>query len=62
LVKEGDSVAQDQPLLILEAMKMEHVLTAARAGVVNKFYCSEGAIVDDGKLLADLAPLDAPAK
>jgi biotin carboxyl carrier protein len=43
-------------------MKMEHVLTAARAGVVNKFYCSEGAIVDDGKLLADLAPLDAPAK
>jgi 3-methylcrotonyl-CoA carboxylase alpha subunit len=58
LVNEGDEVALDQPLLILEAMKMEHVLTAARAGVVNKVYCSEGAIVDDGKLLADLAPLE----
>jgi len=62
LVKEGDSVEADQPLLILEAMKMEHVLTASRAGVVSAVHCSEGAIVDDGKVLADLAPLEEPTK
>lgn len=28
MVKEGDTVHKDQPILILEAMKMEHMMTS----------------------------------
>jgi len=54
LVAAGDSVKEGQPLMILEAMKMEHVLTAARDGTVAAVHAAEGAIVSDGAVLAEL--------
>ena len=35
-VAEGETVAAGQPILVLSAMKMEHVLEAPSAGVVRK--------------------------
>jgi biotin carboxyl carrier protein len=36
LVKEGEEVSKDAPLLVLEAMKMENVLKAPAPGIVDK--------------------------
>ena len=48
LVKAGDTVAKDQPLMIMEAMKMEHTIRAPANGVVDVIYFSEGEMVDGG--------------
>ncbi len=37
LVKPGDTVTENQPLLVLEAMKMENEVVAAHAGTVGQF-------------------------
>ncbi len=50
-VKLGDSVEVGQPLVVLEAMKMEQVLVAPAAGVVTEIGCSEGDIVEAGRVL-----------
>lgn len=55
MVKEGDEVQEGQPLLILEAMKMEHTLTAKRAGVVESVPYAEGVLVEAGAALVVLA-------
>ncbi len=47
-VAVGDSVERGQALLILEAMKMEHTLTAAADGVVEAVHFAVGDMVDDG--------------
>jgi len=57
-VKPGDHVKEGQPLLILEAMKMEHVVVSPRHGVVQEVHCSEGSIVSDGSVLAELEELE----
>ena len=54
LVAQGDTVEAGQPLVILEAMKMEHVMKAARSGVVTRVHCDEGSIVADGATLVEL--------
>lgn len=46
LVKEGDEVAEDQPLVILEAMKMENEIRALRAGVVRRVDVASGQRVE----------------
>jgi len=51
LVASGDRVAADQPLLIVEAMKMEHVLTAPGAGIA-RIDAAIGDHVERGQLLA----------
>jgi biotin carboxyl carrier protein len=51
LVRPGDAVALRQPLVVIEAMKMENELTAARAGVVRAVDVAEGASVEAGRLL-----------
>ncbi|MCT8159476.1 acetyl/propionyl/methylcrotonyl-CoA carboxylase subunit alpha [Pseudoruegeria sp. SHC-113] len=56
LVTAGQAVTKGQPLAILEAMKMEHTLTAARDGTVAELLTSEGAQVQDGALLLALEP------
>jgi 3-methylcrotonyl-CoA carboxylase alpha subunit len=48
LVEAGTSVAENQPLLILEAMKMEHLLRAPNDGVVKKFNFGAGDQVAEG--------------
>jgi propionyl-CoA carboxylase alpha chain len=51
-VRRGDVVQQGQPLLWVEAMKMEHVIAAPHHGVVAELPVSAGEQVDVGALLA----------
>jgi acetyl-CoA carboxylase biotin carboxylase subunit len=53
-VKAGDKVAKGQPLLTLEAMKMEHALTAAFDATVAELNAEVGAQVSEGTLLVKL--------
>jgi acetyl-CoA/propionyl-CoA carboxylase biotin carboxyl carrier protein len=53
LVASGDRVDAEQPLLIVEAMKMEHVLTAPSAGIV-RLDAAIGDHVERGQLLATI--------
>ena len=54
LVSAGDTVSADQPLVILEAMKMEMTLKSPRDGVVAEVGAEAGALVDDGQALVTL--------
>lgn len=54
MAKAGDSVAAGQPILILEAMKMENVIKAAADGVIAKIPVSKGAAVEKGQLLVKM--------
>jgi len=54
-VKVGDAVAKGQPLVTLEAMKMEHVLQAPFAGVVEEVAVAIGGQVVEGAPLVRLA-------
>jgi 3-methylcrotonyl-CoA carboxylase alpha subunit len=47
-VKAGDSVQVDAPLLVLEAMKMEHTIVAPAHGVVETVAVAVGARVEEG--------------
>jgi 3-methylcrotonyl-CoA carboxylase alpha subunit len=53
-VKAGDRVAKGAPLMILEAMKMEHTITAPAAGVVAAVNFAVGDRVKEGADLVDL--------
>lgn len=52
LVSEGDAVEEGQPLLVLEAMKMENQVEAPRDGVVKSISVSAGDTVEAGAHLA----------
>ena len=54
LVAVGDMVAQDQPLLILEAMKMQNEIRAEREGVVQEVFVAPGTAVPAGAALVRL--------
>ncbi len=47
-VSAGDAVTKGQPLLILEAMKMENDIMAPFDGVVKEIYTTKGASVNSG--------------
>lgn len=49
MVNVGDQVAFEQPLVILEAMKMENELVAPRAGVVTAIHVAPNSAIDVGK-------------
>ena len=51
LVKEGEEVKKNQPLLTVEAMKMETSIVANQDGVIDKIYVKEGEQVNQGDLL-----------
>lgn len=53
-VREGDRVETLQPVAVLEAMKMEHVVHAPRSGTVRRVYFREGDRVPKGAVLLDL--------
>ena len=48
LVQPGAEVEKGAPLVILEAMKMEHAIVAPRAGVIAALNCAEGEMVQPG--------------
>lgn len=54
LVAEGDTVEKNQPLLVVEAMKMQIEIKASHAGTVLKIRVKEGDQVEAGVPLAEL--------
>lgn len=52
-VNKGDEVEEGQALLILEAMKMENVLTSPRSGVIKKLAVEKGQTVAKNDLLIE---------
>jgi glutaconyl-CoA/methylmalonyl-CoA decarboxylase subunit gamma len=51
LVRPGDAVRARQPLVVVEAMKMENELRAGRDGTIAEIHAKEGSSVDAGALL-----------
>lgn len=54
-VKEGDTVSEDQTLLVLESMKMEIPVGAPRAGTVLRVLVGPGEAVSEGQDVVVLA-------
>lgn len=54
--KVGDTVAADQTLVVVSAMKMEHKLMAGVAGTVRKVAAAKGGTVDQGAELVVVEP------
>lgn len=54
-VHPGQQVRENDPLVVIEAMKMENVVRARRAGVIGSLYVSPGQQVGYGEPLLDFA-------
>ncbi len=55
-VENGDRVEKNQPLLVIEAMKVEHTIRAPSAGTVDAVHYGVGDRVDEGVELAAFTP------
>uniref|UniRef100_A0A8C5BB05 Propionyl-CoA carboxylase alpha chain, mitochondrial n=1 Tax=Gadus morhua TaxID=8049 RepID=A0A8C5BB05_GADMO len=53
-VKPGDTVAEGQEICVIEAMKMQNSMTAAKTGKVKSVHCKAGETVGEGDLLVEL--------
>ena len=58
LVAAGDRVRQGQPMMVVEAMKMEHTIAAPRDGTVASVHYAPGDLVEEGAELIALAEPD----
>ena len=58
----GDEVAEGQPILVMEAMKMQHTIAAPCAGTVTELPASVGQQVEAGTVLAVVEPVEAGAE
>ena len=56
-VEAGDSVKKNMPLVVMEAMKMEHTLKAPRDGIVEQRFVDAGDQVEEGIILLELQPI-----
>ena len=56
LAKVGDHVSHRQPVVVIEAMKMENELRATKDGVLTDILVREGQSVDAGTVLAIITP------
>jgi len=54
VAKIGDKMVEDEPILILESMKMEIPVAAPEDGVLVEILTTEGATVTEGTVLARL--------
>ncbi|MGW7083848.1 ATP-binding protein [Streptomyces sp. NPDC054871] len=59
-VSTGDQVTAGQSLLVVEAMKMEHVISAPHAGTVSELDVAPGTTVAMDQILAVVIPDEAP--
>ncbi|KAK2818076.1 hypothetical protein Q7C36_022009 [Tachysurus vachellii] len=53
-VKAGDTVAEGQEICVIEAMKMQNSMTAAKTAKVKSVHCKAGETVGEGDLLVEL--------
>ncbi|GAB4130023.1 MAG: pyruvate carboxylase [Raineya sp.] len=53
-VKEGEKVAINTPLFVIEAMKMESIITATQEATIHKIHLDVGSIVEQGDLVIEL--------
>ncbi|SEI75038.1 3-methylcrotonyl-CoA carboxylase alpha subunit [Allopseudospirillum japonicum] len=58
LVDAGAQVEKDTPLVVMEAMKMEHTLKAPADGVVESFFYAAGDLVEQGAELLVFTPAE----
>jgi geranyl-CoA carboxylase alpha subunit len=56
LVKQGERVVAGQPVMTLEAMKMEHVHVAPISGMISAIDVAEGEQVTTGKIVVEIEP------
>lgn len=54
-IQQGDTVQAGQPLLVIESMKMNNELVAARAGTVTEVHVAPGERVERGRTLLHIA-------
>ncbi len=54
MVEPGERVVAGQPVMTLEAMKMEHVHTAPNAGMISAVHVAEGEQVMTGKIVVEI--------
>ncbi len=54
VAKVGDKLEEDDPILILESMKMEIPVSAPEAGRVQAILVEEGQVVSEGSVVARL--------
>ena len=54
LVKKGDAVKKNQQLFIIEAMKMETIITAPFDGTVSNIELADGTLVNTNDLVVEL--------
>jgi len=57
LAEIGTPIAANTPLLVMEAMKMEHTIRSQSAGTVEAFFYAPGDLVAGGTPLLDFIPL-----
>lgn len=62
LVKETDVVQAGDALVVIEAMKMEHLITAPAAGSIGAIHFQQADLVAEGLELLEFIPLDSPPK
>jgi urea carboxylase len=55
-VKPGQTVAEGEKLIVLDAMKTEIAIPSHIAGVVEEIHCELGAVVNAGQLLLSIRP------
>jgi len=56
-----EQVGKGEALVVLEAMKMEHEVVAERSGTIRQVEVEVGQTVQEGQLLAVVAPGEQPA-
>jgi len=57
LVAEGDAIKAGEPVIVLEAMKMETLISAETPAKVSKIRVGLGQMVDAGEVLVELSPI-----
>ncbi len=60
LVREGQKVAEGQPLLILEAMKMQNEIRSPIAGTIRRIHAVTGRQTAKGELLVEFQDEETP--
>ncbi len=53
-VKKGQKVSENEPLLLLEAMKMRNIITAPVSGKIKRIAVRKGEVVSKNQLLIEM--------